>query len=176
MVILEWTLSNSLGHYQQLLLPNVSINIVPDPEVEIMCFGNMSNKLMLHCQYNTLYNVSITQPGVCGQPNQTAFIELSYSKQNCLIKYNAVNIICHVIIAKCYNPVRAANPIIEGYEDPALEGKIITVSCNDGLTLIGPNSSTCINGEWEPDPWKANCTGALYIVIILVLILFVDTT
>ena len=89
MVILDWALSNSLGRYQQLLLPNVSINIVPDPEVEIMFFGNMSNKLMLH--YNTSYNVSITQPGVCGQPNQTAFIELSYSKQNCLIKYNAVN-------------------------------------------------------------------------------------
>ena len=30
--------------------------------------------------YNTLYNVSITQPGICGQPNQTVFIELSYSK------------------------------------------------------------------------------------------------
>ena len=79
MVILEWTLSNSFGRYQQLQLPNVSINIVPDPEVEIMFFGNMSVQLSL--SYNILHNVSITHLGICGQPNQTAFIELNYSKQ-----------------------------------------------------------------------------------------------
>ena len=78
-VILEWTLSNSLGRYQQLLLPNVSINIVPDSEVEIVFSGNMSAQLSL--SYNILHNVSITQPGICEQLNQTAFIELSYSKQ-----------------------------------------------------------------------------------------------
>ena len=77
MALLELTLSNSLGRYQQLLLPNVSINIVPDPEVDPF-IGNMSIQLTL--PYNTLYNVSVTQPGICGQPNQTAFIELNYSK------------------------------------------------------------------------------------------------
>ena len=46
-----------------------------------------------------------------------------------------------------------------GYEDPALEGENITFTCNTGLTLDGPNSSTCMgNGEWEPDPRAASCT------------------
>ena len=49
--------------------------------------------------------------------------------------------------------------IIEGFEDPALEGGNITFSCRDGLMLIGPDSATCArNGEWEPDPREANCT------------------
>ena len=76
MVVLEWTLSNSLGRYQQLLLPNISVSVVPNPETEI---GNMCIHLIL--PYNTLYNVSLTQLGICGQFNQTAFITLHYSKQ-----------------------------------------------------------------------------------------------
>ena len=48
--------------------------------------------------------------------------------------------------------------IIEGYEDPALEGENITFSCRDERTLIGPDSATCArDGEWEPDPKEANC-------------------
>ena len=78
-VILEWTISNTLGRYQWLLLPNASISVVPNSEVEIMLTRNMSIQLTL--SYNTLYNVSITQPGICGQSSQTAFIELNYSKQ-----------------------------------------------------------------------------------------------
>ena len=51
--------------------------------------------------------------------------------------------------------------ITEGFEDPALEGGNITFSCRDGLMLIGPNLAICTrNGEWEPDPRVANCTGA----------------
>ena len=75
-VLLEQTLSNS-NHYQRLL-PNASANVSPLTEVEIMFTGNMSIQLTL--AYNTLYNVSITQPGICGRPNQTAFIKLNYSK------------------------------------------------------------------------------------------------
>ena len=77
MIILEWTLLNSLSRYRQLL-QNTSVNVVPDLGVAIMFIGNMSIQLTL--PYNTLYNVSVTRPGICGQPNQTAFIELSYSK------------------------------------------------------------------------------------------------
>ena len=78
-VILEWILSNSLGHYQQLLLPNISTSVVPnDPEEEIEFIRNTSIRLIL--PYNIQYNVSVTQPGICGQPNQTVFIELNYSK------------------------------------------------------------------------------------------------
>ena len=76
-VMSEWTLSNSFGRYQQLLLPNVSVSVIPSPEEEIMFIRSMSIRLTL--PYNTLYNVSVTQPGVCGQPNQIAFIELNYS-------------------------------------------------------------------------------------------------
>ena len=73
-VLLEWTFSLSQIYYQ--CLPwNVSIFVVPDTEVTR---GNMSAQLTL--QYNTLYNVSLTQPGICGQPNQTEFIHLNYSK------------------------------------------------------------------------------------------------
>ena len=77
-VILQWTLSLSQIYYQQLL-QNVSITVVPDTGVTIAYTGNRTLQLIL--PYNTLYNVSLTQPGICGQPNQTAFIELSYSKQ-----------------------------------------------------------------------------------------------
>ena len=51
---------------------------------------------------------------------------------------------------------------ITGYEDPALEGEVITFTCLSGSILTGPNSSTCMgNGEWEPDPREVNCTGVL---------------
>ena len=77
-IILEWTVSLSQIYYQQLL-PNVSVAVVPYPGIIIVYTGNRTLKLTL--AYNTLYNVSLTQPGICGQPNQTAFIELSYSKK-----------------------------------------------------------------------------------------------
>ena len=51
---------------------------------------------------------------------------------------------------------------VVGYEDPALEGEVITFTCPYGLILSGPNSSTCMgNVEWEPDPNEANCTDGL---------------
>ena len=77
MVVLEWTLSNSPSYYQQLVR-NVSVNVFPHLEMITTFIGNMSIQLAL--SYNTLFNVSVTQPGICGRPNQTVFIELSYSK------------------------------------------------------------------------------------------------
>ena len=73
-VQLEWTISLSQIYYQQLL-QNVSIDVVPDNGVTVAYTGNRTLQLTL--QYNTLYNVSLTL-GICGQPNQTAFIELKY--------------------------------------------------------------------------------------------------
>ena len=75
--MLEVTLTNSLSYYQQLL-QNVNIIVVSGLEMTIMFIGNISVQLTL--QYKTLYNVTVTQPGICGHPNQIAFIELSYSK------------------------------------------------------------------------------------------------
>ena len=80
MVILEWTLSNTLGRYQQLLLPNVNVSVVPSPEMEMFMFIRSTN-IQLTLSYNILYNVSVTQPGICEQPSQTASIKLNYSKQ-----------------------------------------------------------------------------------------------
>ena len=65
-------------------------------------------------------------------------------------------------VGRCSDPLTLANDgvIVEGYEDPALEGENIIFSCRDGLTLIGSNSATCIgNGEWEPDPREVECIG-----------------
>ena len=70
-IILEWTVLLSQIYYQQLL-ENVSINVIPDPEVIIVYTGNRT--LQLTFTYNTLYNVSLTQPGIRGQPNQTTFM------------------------------------------------------------------------------------------------------
>ena len=77
MVTLKWTLSTSQIYYQQLL-QNVSISVVPDLEMAILFIGNMSVQLTL--QYNSLYNVSVTQPGFCGRFDQTISIDLNYSK------------------------------------------------------------------------------------------------
>ena len=74
-VQLEWTVLLSQIYYQQLL-QNVSVYVVPDPEMTTVHAANRTLQLTL--LYNTLYNVSITQHGICGQPNQIAFIELKY--------------------------------------------------------------------------------------------------
>ena len=55
-----------------LLLSQISVHIL------ITYTGNRTIQLSL--LYNVQYNVSITQPGICGQPNQTAYTELIYSK------------------------------------------------------------------------------------------------
>ena len=68
-IVLEWNISNVQIYHQQ----NVSIAVVPNPIV-LIHLGNMTLQLML--LYNTQFNVSLIQPGICGQPNHTAFIEL----------------------------------------------------------------------------------------------------
>ena len=131
--MLEWTIFLSQINYQQLL-QNISINVVPDPEVPMMYIGNRTLQLTL--LYNTLYNVSITQPGICRQPNQIAFIGLSYSKQYT----SKINVpITHSdrfypYTGKRSHPMNLTNDIrVTGYEDPALEGEVITLTCPSGL-------------------------------------------
>ena len=47
-----------------------------------------------------------------------------------------------------------------GYVQPALEGNSINFICTSGLSLIGPNTSTCQNdGHWQPDPRGITCEG-----------------
>ena len=67
-------------------------------------------------------------------------------------------------IGKCSDPSTLANDgvIVDGYEDPALEGENVMFSCPSELATIGRNSATCMgNGEWEPDPREVNCIGTL---------------
>ena len=47
-----------------------------------------------------------------------------------------------------------------GYTDPLIEGNTISLLCPHGLTLTGPDTSTCMsNGEWEPDIRNVTCVG-----------------
>ena len=75
-VILEWIISLSQIYYQQLL-QNVSVCVVPDPEMTTVNTGNRT--LQLSLLYNRQYRASIIQPGICGQPNHTIFFEFNYS-------------------------------------------------------------------------------------------------
>ena len=62
---------------------------------------------------------------------------------------------------KCSNPMELApnNVQVVGYENPALQGEVITFTCLLGLELSEPISVMCMkNGEWEPDPGEVNCT------------------
>ena len=49
---------------------------------------------------------------------------------------------------------------------PADAGTTVNLTCPPNLSLIGPNSTSCIgNGEWEPDPSGVMCTKGNYNVI-----------
>ena len=58
-----------------------------------------------------------------------------------------------IISAKCEHPLVVDNSVrIADHHSPALEGGTLTFSCPPGKTLIGPNTTTCMeNGEWEPN-------------------------
>ena len=71
-------------------------------------------------------------------------------------------------IAKCDHPFNETkfqlyyygSVRITGYYSPMIEGSRIMLSCSYGYSLKGSNTSTCTgNGEWEPDPRKAECKG-----------------
>ena len=46
-------------------------------------------------------------------------------------------------------------------KNPLIEGTTVNFTCSQGLDLIGPNASTCMeSGHWEPDPREVNCKGS----------------
>ena len=58
-----------------------------------------------------------------------------------------------------------------GFTNPALEGTSIMLHCPARLTLIGPESSTCMgNGKWEPDPGEVECIGIGIISFLIAII------
>ena len=74
-LLLEWNISLPQAYYQ--LLENVSVDVIPEPEMVMTYTENRTLQLTL--MYNMLYNVSVTQPGICGQANLTHFISKNYS-------------------------------------------------------------------------------------------------
>ena len=59
---------------------------------------------------------------------------------------------------KCSNPMTLVNHKITvmGYEDPALEGDRITLTCQSNSSII------CMGtGEWELNPGEVVCIGEL---------------
>ena len=75
------------------------------------------------------------------------------------------------VTANCGDPLKQRNDNNDadsvtalGYPIPALEGSSVDLKCPPGLTLIGPNASTCMgNGEWEPDIGQTECHGMINI-------------
>ena len=62
---------------------SVLIHVVPDPEMTTVNTGNRTLQLTL--LYDKRYNVSITQPGICGQPNQTSIHRIEVFAQYVLL-------------------------------------------------------------------------------------------
>ena len=73
------------------------------------------------------------------------------------------NLLLSFVSAKCDNPLHQTTDVslrVFGYNDPALEGANVTLSCSSDRILIGPTSLTCTSdGEWRPDPRSAQCIG-----------------
>ena len=60
----------------------------------------------------------------------------------------------------CRNPAQLVDESVHvvDFKEPGTMGAYVTLVCTSGLTLMGPNTSTCMgNGEWEPDPRDAEC-------------------
>ena len=50
--------------------------------------------------------------------------------------------------------------VIISSTDPAVEGTTVMFRCPTGSVSNGLDSSKCMeNGEWEPPPYKVNCSG-----------------
>ena len=145
-MLLEWTYSTLRTYHQQLA--TVSVNVVPEIWLNAILVSVENMSVTLTLQYNTLYNVSITQPGICEQPNLMAYVELNYCKYyDIVVKLMYYKFVYNTIViyhtAKCSNPVKLVHydVMVEGYNDPALEGENITLICSPESMLTGPSSS-----------------------------------
>ena len=57
----------------------------------------------------------------------------------------------------------ANNSIVVILEDPAVVGTNASFICPNGLVLIGPKQSICMEGGyWQPDPRELECKGVHY--------------
>ena len=66
----------------------------------------------------------------------------------------------YLISAKCGKPTLTDGQIsVSGFMEPAVEDSVVTFGCPGELVLNGFKTSTCIRGEWEPDPRNLQCSG-----------------
>ena len=85
------------------------------------------------------------------------------------------NFLSPYLIVTCGHPFRDKTAVdsdsimIMGYTEPALEGTVLSFDCPPQYALSGPNTTTCMgNGEWEPDPSKAECKGMTLCYTIII--------
>ena len=79
-----------------------------------------------------------------------------------LAKHQLVILLCrHSFTGKCDYPTPEDDAVsISSHGDSLIEGTTVNFSCPSGLTVIGPNTSMCMNnGRWEPDPSGIKCLG-----------------
>ena len=97
--------------------------------------------------YNISFNISITT-SLCNRTLATT----TYS----LPVYTRAPSFCHV-------PVLQPNVLTTmnySHKKIMIEGSILGFICSSGLTLSGPNTTTCLsNGQWVPNPDLVECKG-----------------
>ena len=119
------------------------INTLPHQGAIIRFVDNTSIELTV--PYNVSFNISITT-SLC---NRT-LTSTTYS----LPVYTRAPSFCHVPVLQpnIYTTVNHSKPLIEG--------SILSFTCSSGLTLSGPNTTTCLsNGQWIPNPDLVECKG-----------------
>ena len=69
--------------------------------------------------------------------------------------------VCYIYTVNCTVPEEPSNGTIVNYErlnETVLEGIVLTYQCDNGLSLIGPNSIICTNaGVWNLEPIAPSC-------------------
>ena len=122
--------------------------------------------VQMEVRYNTMYNVNIVAYSYhADRSRASTAVTLKYGKRK-FVDYqfwsNECNIYSRTLFfstAKCDYPI-TYRIFISGYYPPMIEGSRIMLSCPFRYSLKGSNTSTCMgNGEWEPDPRKAECKG-----------------
>ncbi|MCG8620954.1 MAG: CCP domain-containing protein [Proteobacteria bacterium] len=136
-LILEWTQENShlpFHHDINNIIPQgATARFIDDTSIE------------LTMPYNVSFNVSITIR-LCNRTLLSTIFTLPV--------YTKASLICDA-------PVLQPNvQAIVNYSQLLIEGTTLMFTCLPGLTLSGPNTTTCLgNGQWIPNPDLIKCKG-----------------
>ena len=128
------------------------------PANNIAYYYHAGASVQLQIFYNTVYNVSMKSS--CGENSTTTYITLNFSKFLIERPLMIINYVYHT--AKCAQPMMNDSIRII-VDDPAIVGSNVSFTCPNGLVLIGPKQSTCMeSGHWQPDPRESECKGVDY--------------